>query len=183
MKSIIKFLLVFTVIIVFIVYSCENKSAKTNDKGGIIVKLADETNVDTTLNIDLKAVQVKYKSDNNTEEYWYELTTKDSIYNLRKLQGDSPITIAKDELDVGKISQLRLLLGENNTIVIAEDTIDVEVPFDYIDGTSINISDSIIASKNLEILLNVDIKSSISGNEDGLFSLKPVVKIIGINVL
>src|SRR5690349_7140405 len=68
--------------------------------------------------LDVKGCEMHY-NDASYPDHWVALNTNAGIYNLFHLNNDASIVLV-DELTMpaGEVGQMRLILGNNNTIVI-----------------------------------------------------------------
>lgn len=174
MKTIAKLSVIFflAVIIAGTINSCK----KENSSGYMTVKMTDAPADYSQVNVDITGLEVHHVT-----EGWVNLEIKHGVYNLLELQNNISVVLAdKVQFPEGKINQLRLILGTDNTIVTSIDTFQLFVPSGSETGLKINIDQEIKADRSIEIVLDFDANSSVVLEGNGKFLLKPVIKIKSI---
>lgn len=150
---------------------------KENNFGQMTIKMTDAPADFQQVNVEVIGLEVNHETKG-----WINLEIKSGVYNLLELQNNVSVILAdKVILPEGKISQLRLILGENNTIVTATDIISIKVPSGSESGLKINLDTVIIPNQTIVIILDFDVNTSIVQTGNGKFLLKPVLKIKSIN--
>src|SRR4051812_37423318 len=86
--------------------SCDKKSGESMYK----VRMTDAPAPYSQVNIDLRSVQVIGSKGTAS------LTTNAGIYNILQLNNGLDTLIAYGALNVGTVQQVRLILGDNNTV-------------------------------------------------------------------
>jgi hypothetical protein len=173
MKLIIKSLMIFG-FMSLIVSGCK----KENNYGDMMVKMTDAPGDYLQVNVDVKRVEVHY-ADNIS---WMTLNTQSGIYNLLDLQNNITVVLANGtHLPAGKVSQLRLILGNNNTLMLRDSTIhSLKIPSSEQSGIKINIDARIPPANNLIITLDYDADKSVNQEGNGDYIMKPVIKVQNI---
>jgi hypothetical protein len=155
----------------FIIISCNNDD-KTSSYP-LAVKMTDAPADYDAVNIDLQGVEIK--GENGTDVL---LNVNAGIYNLLDFSNGISTLIATSTLNSAKISQIRLILGTNNTIVVDGVVHPLETPSADQSGLKLQIHETLIADIQNEILLDFDAHQSIVLNGNGTYKLKPVVRTI-----
>ncbi len=124
------------------------------------------------VNIDLREVNVKFATDTTG---WVSLQTTPGIYNLLGLQNGVDTLIAQGNFPSNVVKEIRLVLGDNNTIKSGGQTYPLTIPSGSESGLKIKVSKDLKA--NLETLL-IDFDAALSVNQetDG-YKLRPVLRI------
>lgn len=153
---------------------------KENDDNGagkatLQVSLTDSPAEYDAVLIEVIDVRINHSED---EEGWVSLgNVQTGIYNLLELTGGIDTLIAISEVDAGKIGQIRLVLGENNSVVIDGDTIALNTPSAQQSGLKINVHDTLEAGITYKLLLDFDAsKSVVKAGNSGNYNLKPVIR-------
>jgi hypothetical protein len=155
--------------------SCDNdeKSARR-----IQVRLTDAPGDYEAVNIDLLRVEA-HASRGNEQNGWFELNTNSGVYNLLDLTNGIDTLIVDDVLPEGKISQIRLVLGDNNTVVVDGVTHDLTIPSGSQSGLKLNIHEEFLEGITYKVLLDFDAaKSVVKAGASGKYNLKPVIRTI-----
>lgn len=155
--------------IVFAVVACKKDSSTT----ALRVKLTDAPASYEEVNIDLKEVRLKFDNDTSS---WITLQTNAGIYNLLELQNGVDTLISEAVVPQGKIKEVRLVLGENNSIKASGETYPLTIPSGSESGLKIKVDKSLRASVDS---LTIDFDAALSVvNEAGWFKLRPVIRVV-----
>ncbi len=167
-----KILLVASLIIFGITMnSCNSDS--NSDTYAYNVRMTDAPGPYEKVNIDLQAVEV---TGGNGQTVL--LNTTAGIYNLLDLSNGVSKLIATSELSDAKVSQIRLILGSNNTVVVGGVSYPLSTPSAEQSGLKLQVHQTLVADIQNEILLDFDANTSIVKMENGTYKLKPVVRTI-----
>ena len=97
------------------------------------------------------------------------------MYNLLALQNNVQAIIASGTVQTGMVKKIRLILGDNNSIVDGSISYPLTIPSGSESGLKIDIAKKL--SSSLENLL-IDFDAALSvKKEDGAYKLRPVLKI------
>lgn len=129
------------------------------------------------VNIDLQAVEV-HVGDDDSESGWLSLPTEKGIYNLLELTNGIDTLIGDIEVPAGKISQIRLKLGDNNSIKVSDEVFDLTTPSAQQSGLKLQIHQTLEPGITYKILLDFDVARSVLLTGSGKYILKPVVRTI-----
>ncbi len=154
---------------------------KENGNSRMTVKLTDAPGDYQEVNIDLVGVEIHYEDEFDSEEGWLILETYQGIYDLLELQNNVTAVIAdEDDLPNGKITQIRLILGDENTVVIDNIVYPLELSSQDKTGLKLNLDSKVKRWKDLELILDFDAEKSIVETGVGQYKLKPVVEVKSI---
>lgn len=143
----------------------------------LIIKLTDSPGDYDQVNIDLRSVEVS--SDTNNNGGWQSLHTNEGIYNLLTLTNGVEEVIANGLYPSGKISQIRLLLGNQNSVLVNGLLEPLNIPSGTQTGIKINLNTQLEEGITYAILLDFDAaKSVIKNGSSGKYTLKPVIKAV-----
>lgn len=94
------------------------------------------------------------------------------------LTGGISALLADNEIPAGYLSQIRLILGENNTIVKNGTTYNLTTPSAQQSGLKVKVNQQLVNNGNYNFLIDFDVDSSIveAGNS-GNYILKPVLRV------
>ena len=156
--------------------SCSNDDDSTNpeqEMARMSVKLTDAPGDYDAVFVDVRDVMIKY---NGSEE---EVTVGEinaGVYDLLELTGGVSVLLVDDEIPAGDISQIRLILGDNNTIVVDGDTFPLQTPSAQQSGLKINVNETLEGGIFYEFILDFDVDKSIVTQGNGGYLLKPVIR-------
>ena len=154
----------------------ENPSTGTADFNVSLKSTTAKSTYDSIL-IDIQAISIHTSTDSAETSGWFELETNGGIYDLLDYTAGNDTLIAFDSvLQTQTVSQIRLILGENNTIVDDGETYDLETPSAQTSGLKIQVHAELQADMSYKVLLNFDADNSIIKTGNGKYKLKPVIE-------
>lgn len=167
-----KIILMLTVIVsVITLYSCNSDSSAKSYP--YKVRMTDAPGPYDAVNIDLQAIEVK-GGDGQT----VMLNTSAGIYNLLDFSNGLDTLIATSTLTDATVSQIRLILGPNNTVVVGGVTYPLSTPSAEQSGLKLLVNQTLLADIQNEILLDFDANVSVIQTGNGTYKLKPVLRTI-----
>ena len=152
---------------------------KEAEKSRLTVYLTDAPADYDEVNIEVVGIQVKASTDPG-EGGWTTMPMPVSpvVYNLLEFTNGMETLLSTFELPAGKVSQLRLILGENNSIVVngVASALPLEVPSGQESGLKFNIHADLIAGIEYKLWIDFDMAGSVVDNGAGGYILKPVLR-------
>jgi hypothetical protein len=166
MKKIAGFLLLS---VFWLACSDDNQTARLE------VRLTDAPGDYQEVNIDIQSVEV-HSSEGNQNSGWTTLDVEEGVYNILELTNGLDALLATAELPVGRISQIRLILGDNNSVKIDGVTHPLSTPSAQQSGLKLNLQAELTEGITYTITLDFDAARSIVEKGNGTYSLKPVIR-------
>lgn len=158
------------------IFSCES-----NEIGNarVVVRLTDAPADYQEVNVDIQNIEVNVRED-EAESGWTTLEgVNKGIYNLLELTNGLDTVLADTEIPAGYVSQIRLILGDNNTLLQDNQTLPLNTPSAQQSGLKVNLKTTLAPGITYEILLDFDAaRSVVEAGKSGNFNLKPVVRAI-----
>jgi hypothetical protein len=156
---------------VFLV-SCDSdeKTAKVQ------ISLTDAPGDYQEVNVDIQGVEVHVGEDENSG--WKSLAVDKGVYNLLELTNGLDTLLGEIEIPAGKISQVRLILGDENTIKVNGEVFDLGTPSAQQSGLKLQVHQTLAEGITYKILLDFDVARSIVTTGNGSYKLKPVIRTI-----
>ena len=171
MKNIVKLtvsLLAFCIALLLI--NCSNENTAR-----VEVRLTDSPGDYEELKVDIQGVQVNNSNENSG---WISLDIEEGVYDILKLSNGIDTLLGAIELPVGRVEQIRLILGANNSVKIDGQTHDLSTPSAQQSGLKLNVHAELIEGITYEILLDFDAARSVVNRGNGIYSLKPVIRVL-----
>lgn len=154
---------------IVIIMSCSKESRTTTLK----VNLTDAPTAAEEVNIDLQAVRVNFSNDSSG---WTDLSAVPGVYNLLALQNGLDTLIGQGTVPAGMLKEIRLVLGNNNTIKVDGQTYPLTIPSGSESGLKIKVNKNLAAPLD-SLLIDFDAALSIHQEGTGDYKLRPVLKI------
>jgi hypothetical protein len=148
-------------------YSCEEDSNSTNLK----ISLTDAPGEFQEVNIDIMGIEVII---NDTK---IELETEAGIYNLLDFVNGKDTLLADQPVPPGTISQIRLILGDNNTVKVNDEVFPLTTPSAQQSGLKLNVHENFEPSFAYEYTIDFDAARSIVRTGHNSYILKPVLRV------
>lgn len=170
-----KLLKISVLLIAAIVYTaCSNDDDNGQEQTSrIMVSLTDAPGDYEHVYIDVVDVVVKYSGSEN-EVSLGQINA--GIYDLLELTGGVSVLLADEEIPSGHITQMRLVLGSQNSIVVDGETHPLQTPSAQQSGLKVNIHQTLEAGILYEFILDFDVAESIVVQGNGNYLLKPVIR-------
>ena len=157
-------------LMVLLIPACKKDNA---DKAHLSVRMTDApANYDAVM-VDVQGVEIKGEGGNLVM-----LNTTAGIYNLLDFTNGLDTLIASGDLDAGTISQIRLILGSENSVVVDGVVYHLSTPSAEQSGLKLQIHQTFVAGVSYHILLDFDANQSIVKQGNGEYKLKPVIRTI-----
>jgi hypothetical protein len=171
-----KFYYLFFLLISFSLFSCDKENKNGNAK--LEVRLVDAPADYDAVYIDVKEIRIHTSETAADEDQgWTTLSTNAGVYNLLELTNGIDALLATQELPAGKVSQIRLILGENNTLVENGQTHALTTPSAQQSGLKLKINTTLEADLKYVIMLDFDAaRSIVKAGNSGKYNLKPVIR-------
>lgn len=170
MKKIQIYLLAF--VMIAFATSCRKENPNT-PAGSTPVKvwLTDAPGNFQQVNVDI--IGVEFKNDSGTT---VNLNVNAGIYNLLDFTNGIDTLIATGNFPSGILSQVRLILGPNNSVMVDSVLYPLTTPSAQQSGLKINVHDTLLPGVAYYLLLDFDASKSIVLTGNGKYLLKPVIQ-------
>lgn len=150
-------------------------SCKDDATGGgsasVNVRLTDAPALYDRVNIDVQKIEF------NTNNGWNSMNViTPGVYNLLDFRNGMDVLLAKAELPAGTVSQMRLVLGPNNSIVKDGVTYPLDTPSAMQSGLKFNWNQTLQDNGAYNVWIDFDAARSIVKKGNGTYSLKPVIR-------
>ncbi|PTX22434.1 uncharacterized protein DUF4382 [Pontibacter mucosus] len=159
--------------------SCDSNDDNGTGTARMEVRMTDAPGDYEEVNVEIKSVQI-HREDGDTESGWITLDEiHPGIYNLLDFANGRDTLLASAELPVGHISQIRLVLGDNNSVKLKNgDEIALKTPSGQTSGVKLKIDAHLEDDVTYMVLLDFDAARSVVPKGNGGYNLKPVIRTI-----
>jgi hypothetical protein len=165
------FLIPFALISVFF-SSCEDEK-----KARIEVWLTDDPGDYQEVNVDVQGVEI-HSNDTESDKGWKALEVTPKVYDLLKLANGEETFLGDLELPGGRLSQIRLKLGEGNSVTVDGQVYPLNTPSAQQSGLKVKIDKVLTEGIAYKIILDFDAAKSVVETGAGTYILKPVIRAI-----
>ncbi len=148
--------------------ACKKDTENTTLK----IRMTDAPLAVEEVNIDLQRVEVKFDKDSSK---WMTMQTNAGIYNLLGFQNGVDTLIAQNNFPAGVVKEIRLIVGDNNTIKVDGQVYPLRIPSGSESGLKIKVNKKMQATIET-LLIDFDAALSIKKENDG-YKLRPVIKL------
>jgi hypothetical protein len=133
-------------------------------------------NYDAVL-IDIQQVEVNASSDSASDSGWHSIPLlRPGIYNLLDFKNGIDTVLGSADLPAGKISQLRLVLGDSNSVIVGGQSFPLKTPSGQQSGLKLNINATLTGGILYRLWIDFDAGRSIVATGNGKYILKPVIR-------
>ena len=151
----------------------DNDLPEPGEKASFNLRLTDGPGDFQQVNINLQRVEVKMENDSFQEVHTYS-----GYYDLLQLQNGLDTLIVNDSLPAGEIQQIRLILGDSNTVMVDSVLHLMDTPSAQQSGLKVNVNKLMVQDSLNTVILDFDAEKSVVEKGNGGYSLKPVIKVV-----
>lgn len=159
---------------IFAMASCSNDNAVQT--ATLQVHLTDAPGDYQEVNIDIQDVQVQSGDTTGSDSGWKSLEVQKGVYNLLKFTNGLDTLLGTAVLPAGKVGQIRLILGDNNTVKVDDQSYKLTTPSAQHSGLKVLVNTTLSGGVTYKITLDFDAARSIVRTGNGKYILKPVIR-------
>lgn len=154
-----------------------------NETGTFQVLLTDAPANYESVFIDIREVRIhRSNSANDQDNGWITVHQEPMVVDLLELTNGNFEILGDVELEPGRYSQLRLILGDQNEVVIDGDRMPLATPSAQQSGLKLQINADIESGSTYTLLLDFDAsKSVVNAGASNIYILKPVIRASGLD--
>ena len=157
--------------------SCSDSTSESNSNPSKFkICLIDAPANYDAVYIDIEDVQVNYSND---DAGWASLeNVRKGVVNILDLSCGSELLIAEGMAKEGFLSEIRLMLGADNTVVVDGVSHMLSTPSAQQSGLKLKINKSISSGQLHQLIVDFDAnKSIVKAGNSGKYNLKPVLRV------
>lgn len=158
---------------------CSDSSNPAN--GTLKINLIDSPGDFDAVFVQVEGVQV-HAAGADSNEGWRTVSAQSGIYDLLTLRNGLSALLVHEQLPAGDYTQIRLLLGPDNSVVVDGVTHDLTVPSGQQSGLKLNHPFTIEGDELYEITMDFDAARSIHMTGNGRYMLRPVIGVMAHRV-
>ena len=159
---------------------CSDENDKLDNTSRLKLKLVDSPGDYEEVNVEI--IDVLYNSTED-EGGWTSITPDGFtpiIVDLTELIGGNDLLLSDVIIPSGMLQQIRLVLGDNNTLVIEGEAgpIDLDTPSAQQSGLKLKLNTELEPGYSYTFILDWDVqKSIVKAGNSGKYILKPVIRV------
>lgn len=163
---------VFAAALVFL-FSCnKNDSPSSSAEATMSVYLTDDPAIYDKVNIEIDSVEI------NDGSGWRTLNMiNPGVHNLLNFRNGRDTILASSRLAQSRITQIRLILGSNNSVVVGGVSFPLQTPSAQESGLKLDVDVQLTAGVEYKAWVDFDASRSIVQTGNGTFILKPVMRV------
>lgn len=165
-------MIAFGIFISFAQVSCkEDSTTNPTGKSTMRVHLTDAPGDYEAVYIDIQAVEITGVNGGAQINL-----LRRGIYNLLDFRNGLDTLLGAAILPAGMVSQIRLILGSNNSVKVDGNIYPLSTPSAQQSGLKLNLHQELLANVVYDIWIDFDASKSIVKKGNGDYSLKPVIR-------
>lgn len=170
------FLFIPFLCLIFLLQACSNNdpACSSTTKVSFYITDAPKSKDVKFLHLDVQSVEYSVSGD----EKWVNLDIQPKQIELLQFNNGKDSLLSNVNLNEGeKISQIRLVLGDNSTITLSDGTTQsIKIPSGQTSGFKINVQSNVEVTSGYKVVIDFDAQRSIVAKGNGSYSLKPVIR-------
>ncbi|TRO67471.1 DUF4382 domain-containing protein [Christiangramia sabulilitoris] len=166
--------------------SCSDDDTNPGDgTSNLTVRMTDAPGDYDAVFVDVQDIEIHVDAESETQvetdvdgDGWISVGDVNAgIYDLLELTGGVSQLLADTEVPAGYVSQMRLVLGTENSVVVDGVKKPLNTPSAQQSGLKLQLNQEFIAGENYAFLLDFDVDKSIVTTGNGSYNLKPVIRL------
>ena len=153
-------------------YACKKSKPNPGNTAQVSMHLTDDPANYDHVYLDIQQVAVTMSG---SSEVTLDLI-RPGIYDLLQFKNGLDTLLARAILPAGTVGQIRLILGNSNSIVVSDVTYPLTTPSAQESGVKLNLHQTFAAGGAYDIWIDFDAGKSILQTGSGVYKLKPVIR-------
>jgi hypothetical protein len=155
-------------------FSCSKKSSNNNTAttAQMNLHLTDDPAAYDAVYIDIQKIGVTMSGSAEVLITPY----RPGVYNILSFKNGLDTLLFRNNIPTGTVQQIRLILGNNNSVVVSGTSYPLNTPSAQESGVKLNLNQTFAANGSYDIWIDFDAAKSIVQTGSGSFKLKPVVR-------
>ncbi|MHB1922927.1 MAG: DUF4382 domain-containing protein [Chitinophagaceae bacterium] len=170
-------LTLLAIISFFTLASCNKTSYSSGQPSHLNLYLTDDPGNYDAVYVDIESIEVNTSGDSTTSPWQTIPLLKQGVYNLLDFRNGIDTVLSSIDFPSGTISQMRMVLGNNNSVVVNGVSYPLTTPSAQQSGLKFNIDANLVAGITYRLYIDFDAERSIvSAGNTGKYILKPVIR-------
>lgn len=147
-------------------------------QGGLQIFLTDAPGDYDAVIVEVVEVRVHRNQEADTLSGWQTVSVDTTLVDLLQLSGGNSVLLAEGFLPAGHYEQIRLMLGQNNSVVVDSVAYPLDIPSSARSGLKLNHGFRIEEGAIYAVTLDFDADRSIHRTGAGQYKMRPVIRIV-----
>lgn len=161
-------------VIAMVISGCGVNSSDSSE-GTLNIRLTDAPATYQAVYVDIQQVDINRGSEEQPQ--WQTINTQPMRLDLLKLNNGADTLLATIDLETGTYNQLRLILGDNNEVIVDGESNSLTVPSGSESGFKVNINATVNEDSPVTKVIDFDVARSVAVTGNGQYLLNPVLKV------
>ena len=166
-----RYLTIFIVMASGFITACTGLEDEPRGDARVRIYLADAPGDYQEVNIDVVSVRLIINDS------IMDMQTNTGIYNILDFTNGKDTLLVEDDIPAGHLSQIRLVLGENNSVMKDGSIHELKTPSAQQSGLKLNVHEDIKPGILYAYVLDFEAERSIVLTGNGRHQLKPVIRV------
>lgn len=153
-------------------YSCKKDDSSSSGSAHVSMHLTDGPSAYDAVYLDIKQVEVTMSGHSAVT-----LTpVRPGIYDILQFRNGLDTLLIRADIPAGNVEQIRLILGNNNSVVVDGTTYALTTPSGQTSGVKLNLNQTFVANGSYDVWIDFDAGKSVVATGSGKYILKPVIR-------
>jgi len=153
-------------------FACDNDS----ENSSVSIRLTDAPSDYEAVWLDIQGIEIHFTTESGDGQWISLENINKGLYNLLDYSNGKDTLLISTDITSGNISQIRLILGDQNSLVTAEGTFPLSIPSSSTSGLKFNLHETLEPGITKNIWIDFDASKSIVKSGNGSYHLKPVIR-------
>lgn len=170
-----KRLLLIVPLLIMGLFACkkdDNNGSNSSGNAKVAMHLTDGPGLYDAVYLNVQEVQII--SSNGTTVHM--TPARPGLYNILAFRNGLDTLLGWAEIPAGTVSQMRLILGDGNYVVVNGTNYALTTPSAQESGLKLNLNQTFVAGNSYDIWIDFDAAKSIHQTGNGKYMLKPVMR-------
>jgi hypothetical protein len=175
-KEMKKLFFMSVTLIYLTILSCGKDS--TDTQATLDLRLTDGPGSFEAVLIDVIGAEVHVNKDTANASGWQALTVKKGVYDVLKLNNGVDTILGTTKLPLGDVSEIRLILGDNNSVKVGGQTFPLVIGSADKSGLKLKFEKKLLAGISYKVTLDFDAAKSVKEVKKGTeYKMKPILRL------
>lgn len=157
--------------------SCGEETVPLNGDYSYKIRMTDAPGPYNAVNVDIRGISIV-----DGKGQTVNLSTNAGVHNLLELTNGADMLLGSTFLNDPEITQIKLNLGSNNSIVVNHQAYPLSLSNEDKEGLTIYVKQRLEQDANNEILIDFDANSSVIATGENTYKLRPIIRTVDTGI-